>query len=342
MHVIEAQNVRDALPQAVEYLVNFGLRETTRLGEVLSAPHPVAIRYRDPKQHVLLNPVRNANPFFHLMESMWMLAGREDGAFLDNYIKDFSKMFGNASGIIPDAYGYRWRYGLWFNQLDELITQLRNDPTTRQCVLQMWGVGQVTHDLLVNGPKPCNLVTTFRIIDGKLDMSVFNRSNDVIWGCCGANAVHFPILQEYIAGKVGVEIGRYWQISTNLHLYRQHINSMLSRTNYIGGGDGFGLATYLTDYSTYEKTQPLMTYPTVFDEELRETMGWLDDLHQDKEINRGNISNRFLSDVVLPMALAYRCFKNKDMHAAYRYINEVSAEDWYEAGKQWLDRRYHA
>jgi thymidylate synthase len=335
MHVIEVNNIREALPQAVDYLMNFGVREQTRLGEGLAAPSPVTIRYHYPKQHVLLNPIRDTNPFFHLMEAMWMLAGRQDGAFLDHYIKDFSKRFGNG-GIIIDAYGYRWRYGLMFDQLDEIVSQLSKDPTTRQCALQMWGA-HVVPDLLSKFAKPCNLVATFRIWNEKLDLTVFNRSNDLIWGCCGANAVHFPILQEYIAGKLGREIGEYWQISTNLHLYKEHIKMMAKR---IGSKDG-PLCDHLRDKGVYERTQPLVTHPSDFDEELYETIGWLDDIHQNKEIYRGNISNRFLCDTVLPMAQAHQCYKNKDYDNAYQHIAVVTAEDWHEAGKQWLDRRIH-
>lgn len=337
MRVIEAQNVRDALPQAVDYLMNHGEHEQTRLGEVLAASMPVAIQYHHPKQHVLLNPVRDANPFFHLMEAMWMLAGRQDGAFLDHYIKDFSKRFGNEYGIIPDAYGYRWRHGLRFNQLDEIVSQLRTNPTSRQCVLQMWGAG-TTHDLLSPTIRACNLVATFRIWAGELDMSVFNRSNDLVWGCCGANAVHFPILQEYIAGKLGLHMGNYWQISTNLHLYRNHIDMMYMRITHDGGTT---LAQLLTDNDGYhEMTQPLMTYPEVFDEELQEVIGWIDDIHKGNlKIYEGNISNSFLRQVVLHMAMAHHLYKNGAITDALDIMETVTAEDWRRAGIEWLERR---
>src|SRR6516165_4315621 len=173
MHVIKASNVRDALIQAVQYLTTHGLIEETRAGEALVAQEPVCIHYENPKQHVLLNPVRDANPFFHLMEAMWMLAGRDDGAFLDYYIKDFSKRFGT-NGRIMDGYGYRWRCRLGYDQLAEIIEQLQKDHTTRQAVLQMW-----YDDLISRDSKPCNLVATFRIRKGKLDVTVFNRSNDL-------------------------------------------------------------------------------------------------------------------------------------------------------------------
>jgi hypothetical protein len=113
---------------------------------------------------------------------------------------------------------------------------------------------------------------------------------------------------------------------------------MMNRITHHGGET---LSNLLADDSKYERTQPLVTHPSDFDKELYEVIGWLDDVHQNKEIYRGNISNRFLCDTVLPMAMAHQYYKNKDYDSAYQHIAMVTAEDWYEAGRQWLDRRYN-
>ena len=56
---------------------------------------------------------------------------------------------------------------------------------------------------------PCNTHIYFRVVDGKLNMTVCNRSNDVIWGMTGANAVHMTMLQELIAAEADIPIGSY-------------------------------------------------------------------------------------------------------------------------------------
>jgi thymidylate synthase len=333
MYMINAANVRDALPKALRHILHSGDKEKTRNGDAWVARTPVSIRYEYPKQHVLINEVRDANPFFHLMEAMWMLAGREDGAFLDHYIKDFSKLYGSY-GIVLDAYGYRWRYSLGNDQLLEIVSILKNDPTSRQAVLQMWGAGR--KDLFVSTVKPCNLVATFRIQDNELQMTVFNRSNDLIWGCCGANAVHFPIMQEYVASMIGIDMGRYWQISTNLHLYVEHLDMLQKRLKPTVNSN---LYVTLKDTLEYEQTEPLMAYPEVFDTELRETMQWIDEIHEGKEAYEGEITNPFLGQVVLPMAEAHYLYKKKDFNGALDKMEEVIAEDWRKAGTEWLCRR---
>jgi len=330
MFVINATNVRDALPTAVKYVTRFGETEITRNGRAKVSPKPVTIRYRYPKNHVLINAVRDANPFFHLMEAMWMLSGRNDGGFLDNYIKDFSKLYGNTNGIVPDAYGYRWRTQFGYDQLTSLVQLLKEDPTTRQAVLQMWD-----DDLQTKGSiKPCNLVATFRIRNDKLDMTVFNRSNDLIWGCCGANAVHFPLVQEYLASMIGIQQGEYWQITTNLHLYQKHLDKFHDRIEL-----GRDLHVALRDKGDYENTAPLINDPAHFDEDLEDTMAIIEDVNQDLETYDGNISNTFLANVVIPMARAHRHYKNRAMAEAFVELDKVIAADWKRAGVEWVKRR---
>ena len=74
---------------------------------------------------------------------------------------------------------------------------------------------------------PCNLTATFqRDADGKLDLVVFCRSNDIIWGCYGANVVHFSMLLEYMALRIGCPIGKLTQVSVNWHAYLDTLESV--------------------------------------------------------------------------------------------------------------------
>jgi Thymidylate synthase len=223
--------------------------------------------------------------------------------------------------------------------LYEAIRQLRRNPTTRQVVLQMWGAGR--NDLISETAKPCNLVTAFRIRGNRLDMTVFNRSNDLIWGCCGANAVHFAVMQEYIASMIGIEIGSYWQVTTNLHLYQHHID--MFRKRIFNDHDitiAVNIPYHLIDgIRAYEQTQPLIQYPETFDNDLEDTMAYIDALHMNEKCYDGNIANPFLRDTVIPMATTHRLYKNKQMDDALEEIKKVSAPDWRTAGEEWLLRR---
>lgn len=86
------------------------------------------------------------------------------------------------------------------------------------------------HNFFANGylVHNCNLVVTFKIRHNKLNMTVFNRSNDLIYGTFGANLNQFSTIQEMmlswlknskVEGFEDLEIGTYCQITDSLHLY---------------------------------------------------------------------------------------------------------------------------
>ena len=82
---------------------------------------------------------------------------------------------------------------------------------------------------------PCNMIATVqRDSEGALDLTVFCRSNDIIWGCYGANAVHFSFLLEYLARRIGCPVGTYHQVSVNWHAYVDTLEKLrnLPRPSY--------------------------------------------------------------------------------------------------------------
>lgn len=146
-----------------------------------------------------------------------LLAGRNDLAPLLRYVSGFGR-FSDDGDTLNGAYGYRWRKALDEDQLLVIAERLAANRDDRRCVLQMWqgeyDLGGELKDI------PCNLMATFqRDADGALDLTVFCRSNDIIWGAYGANAVHFGFLLEYMAVLIGCPVGTYRQVSVNWHAY---------------------------------------------------------------------------------------------------------------------------
>jgi hypothetical protein len=219
IHVIEVRNVNEALPQGVDYLRFAGYRAQSRNGPVLVAPGPVATVYTHPDQRVLLMPARDANPVFHLVEALWMLAGRDTVADLLPFNANYAN-YAEADGHVHGAYGFRWRRHWGTNQLRHVISELKANPDSRRVVLSMWDpqldLGAEKADL------PCNTHVYFMVRDGYLDMTVCCRSNDIIWGAYGANVVTFSILQEVVAHACGYKLGKYIQFSNNYHLYEEN------------------------------------------------------------------------------------------------------------------------
>lgn len=209
----------------------------SRYGDVLQYAAPVTITYYKPTERVLFNQSRDCNPFFHLFESLWMLAGRNDVeplAYFNSKMREFS----DDGKVYHGAYGHRWQHfpdsPYWSNdQLEMVIDLLKRQPTSRRVVMSMWSprcdlTPQFDPGMYyqpTGKDYPCNTHIYFLIRnfqdDRVLDMTVCNRSNDMIWGMFGANVVHMSFLQEYIACSLGIEVGRYHQFTNNLHIYTE-------------------------------------------------------------------------------------------------------------------------
>jgi hypothetical protein len=216
MKVIDARNVHEALPMALSLLAQIGVERGSRNGPVVAASEPVTTVYKRPCERVVFWPERDANPFLHLYESLWILEGRRDVAPLTRYAKQFAH-YSDDGEVFHAAYGYRWREQ-WGDQLAVIAQRLRDNPEDRRCVLQTWAsdldLGVESRDI------PCNVMLTLqRSAAGALDVTVFQRSADIVWGTYGANAVQMSMLQEYMAGWIGCPVGTLTQVSVNWHAY---------------------------------------------------------------------------------------------------------------------------
>lgn len=337
MHVISATNVNDAYHQGVTHLRRFGLEEPSRAGLVKVAPTPVTTIYANPRQRVLFDPDRDANPFFHLFEALWLISGRRDATWLDRFVSDFSKRFAEEDGNQHASYGFRWREHFDIegggnpnlpDQLDTLVRLLKENPQDRRAVLTMWDpaadLGADKKDV------PCNLIVHFRIKQGELDMMVFCRSNDIIYGCYGANAVHFSMLLEYLAGRVGVGVGKYYQISSNFHAYAPVLEKI-----------GVPITRYPESVpSEYPEPTPIGTNWEAWDEDLEKFMNWTPRAYP--ELISSQYSNPWFKETAGPLYITHCIWRDGNRNAAFEYLKGSErnvSPDWRRAALAWMRRR---
>ena len=82
---ITAINVNNLFVEGLWRFKTCGTLTQTRNGEAYRIDEPVLTKIQNPTERVLFYGKRDANPIFHLMESIWMLAGRNDVAFLQQF-----------------------------------------------------------------------------------------------------------------------------------------------------------------------------------------------------------------------------------------------------------------
>lgn len=324
---INARNVNEALSTALHWLRTAGAKEHSRNGPVLVAPGPVTTTYREPWERVLFSPRRDANPFFHLMEALWMLAGRDDLAW-PRYFNSRFKEYSDDGETVHDAYGKRWRSYFKTDQIRAVADELRVDPLSRRAVLGMWDSEMDLRIAMAGGRAiPCNTHAYFDLRNSELNMTVCCRSNDALWGAYGANAVHFSVLQEYVAAILQVPIGTYTQFSNNFHIYLDvlaeediiplaqdaDVNNLYARGDIVATPlvNGIGVEAWDKDLVLF------MADPA------REPSDYIEP---------------FFRNVAAPMYAAWRARKQKDGDGL-EHVAAITAPDWKIACTHWIKRR---
>lgn len=341
MILVHARNVNEAYWQGAVLLKNVGEIEETRNGPAIVAPYPMTTHYDRPQERVLFSPSRDANPFFHLFECLWILSGRRDVAWIAQFNQRIAQ-YSDGGETFHGAYGDRLRH--WarnsqpnyrgLDQIDLAVHMLRKDPSTRRCVVALYDpacdLGTMSLDI------PCNDTIKFEIRRMKLNMMVFCRSNDLIWGAYGANAVHFSFLQEVVASLVGVEVGWYEQISCNMHAY---LDVWEAKQPWFSHHHEDEHLLYQQGATTW---YPIVSNIDFWWYDLNQFMSWTEYWASGTTSQPPHYRNTWFLDVATPMYIAWRARKDARHSDAYSALGHVKALDWRRAGVEWMMRRDRA
>lgn len=179
----------------------------------------IGFTIENPTNKVITNKERNWNEEYAAAEWAWYLSG-------DPRIKTLGELYGkipaiwkrmaDSSGEVNSNYGYQWRRN---DQLENVINMLKKNPDTRQAAISIYDgktIHQYAHD------TPCTYAVQFTIVQSKLYMSVYMRSNDLWYGFCN-DQYQFASLQEMVAERLNLPVGTYYHHAHNLHLYNDKI-----------------------------------------------------------------------------------------------------------------------
>lgn len=318
--------------------------ERTRTGEVRRFNGPAVVHIENPLRRVIFDPERACNPFFHLIEALWMLGGKADVLTLSHFNKRMAE-YSDDGLEFNAAYGYRWRHAFLINQVDAVIDSLLKDEKSRRNVIQMWAppdLGSSSKDV------PCNTHIYFSTCPNDsmtLNMAVSNRSNDLCWGMFGANIVHMTMLQEYVALAASMRVGSYSVFSNNLHYYPRHYKLVEDvGEKYDKPHSKLGAASiHNTPYNrVLVAHHPLFTLRDRFDEELQMLLHELA-TPEPGMCSFGPFEEPFLANVVVPMLNIWFGRMREDMkserEASFVTKYKHSNSDWLRAAAEWIDAR---
>lgn len=222
MHLFRGSTADEVWRQAHGALTEAAARLTpqpSRAGDTFELLHTV-LEIDDPRQRWIPSRHPAINPAFAIAEVVWILAGSNDASVLNYWFPGLPEFQGEGP-VYSGAYGYRLRKHFGMDQVRRACEALAANPASRQVVLQLWD----SRSDLPNAdgaPRctdvPCNVVSLLKVRDGRLEWTQVMRSNDIHRGL-PYNVVQFTVLQEVMAGWLGLEVGGYHHWSDSLHLY---------------------------------------------------------------------------------------------------------------------------
>lgn len=317
MLIVDALNVEDAYGKLCRISMSKGRRADSRNGPVVSVEGPTILKMKNPNDRVLYDVQRNANPFFHLFESLWMLAGSNEVKFVQQFNSQIGA-YSDDGETFNAAYGHRWRRHFGYDQIARSIEMLRANTYDRRVVITQWDprgdLGSASLDI------PCNQQIMPRVYEGKLNFLTTNRSNDLIWGLMGANAVHLTVLMELMARALDLPLGEWVHVSNNLHIYERH----------------WDLARSVTPYPMYlprPKNQPLLVEGETYEDFIQDCECFI--TGQDDDFR-----TEFFDGTVAPLIQGWHKWRRDgDLDGAIYDASCVEADDWRKACVQWLKRK---
>ncbi len=214
-NIIEGDSLSELTDKAITLILTKGEKRESRNGGVTMLNN-VIVQLNNPLSRHLKLEGRNNNIYATMAEMFWIMSGRDT---IDPFLSYFLP---RAKDYSDDGTSWRGGYGprLYMDeQLQNAIKVFKTDGLdTRRSIISIYDSGLDSG--VTSKDIPCNNLIHFLVDrDGLLNMNVFSRSSDVLWGLFGINIPEWTFLQEYVAQQVGVKVGVYSHFTSNMHIY---------------------------------------------------------------------------------------------------------------------------
>ena len=179
----------------------------------------IGFTIEDPTNKVITNKERNWNEEYAAAEWAWYLSGDPRVSTLGELygkIPAIWKRMADKNGEVNSNYGYQWKRN---DQLENVINILKHGYDTRQAAISIYDGKEINK---YEFDTPCTYAIQFTVVQNKLYMSVYMRSNDLWYGFCN-DQYQFASLQEMVAERLNLPVGTYYHHAHNLHLYNDKI-----------------------------------------------------------------------------------------------------------------------
>lgn len=157
-------------------------------------------------------------------ELLWFLKGDTNVKYLqENGVRIWNE-WADENGDLGPVYGKQWRSwqkpdGTSVDQIEKLISTLKNNPDSRRMIVNAWNVGELDDMALT----PCHCLFQFYVADGKLSCQLYQRSADTFLGV-PFNIASYALFTMMVAQVCDLEVGEFIHSFGDVHLYNNHLD----------------------------------------------------------------------------------------------------------------------
>lgn len=167
-------------------------------------------------------------------ELLWFLKGAtniNDGLTQHTPIWD---AWADENGELGPIYGHQWIN--WpsysqesdgkitkstINQIQNAIHTIKNNPDSRRIIVNAWNVADIEKMAL----PPCHTMFQFYVVNGRLDLQLYQRSADIALGV-PFNIASYALLLIMVAQECGLEPGIFVHTIGDAHIYSNHVEGL--------------------------------------------------------------------------------------------------------------------
>jgi len=161
---------------------------------------------------------------------------RKSSAYQGEDISEFVKRikedahFARIHGDLGPVYGKQWRDFNGFDQLADVIHNIKHHPFSRRLIINAWNPPELKDMAL----PPCHMMMQFYVSSDKkrLSCQLYQRSADLFLGV-PFNIASYALLTHLVAQVCDLEVGEFVHTLGDVHIYLDHLEQVhlqLSRT----------------------------------------------------------------------------------------------------------------
>ncbi len=169
-----------------------------------------------------------------LRELLWFLKGSTN---INDELTQYTPIWdawAAPDGELGPIYGYQWRKWEKFSEdgaggyskthIDQIqlaIDTIKKNPDSRRIIVSAWNVADLDRMKL----PPCHAFFQFYVVNGRLDLQLYQRSADVALGV-PFNIASYAALLMMVAQECNLEPGIFTHTTGDTHIYLNHIEGL--------------------------------------------------------------------------------------------------------------------